>query len=122
MENYKEAFQYAEEHSLLKDGKFDSGHIRRKIMDTCHPKWFRDCISCHGEQYSSLSQFPEGVVMRVCRDGDDQTLQVGQVIYKGKNNADWVLNCAGIYASWLDESDANRALVGACFEDVCIAR
>lgn len=116
MENYKQAFLYAEEHSLLKDGKFDSNYIRQQIMDTYHPKWFRDYVSCQGESFSSLSSFPEGVVLRVCRDGVDQTLQVGQMIYKGKNCEKWVLNCGGKYSGWLEEVDADKALAGACFE------
>jgi len=118
MENItKEAFEYALKHELLRDGELDKTYVRQKAINLHLPKWFRDLISEDGKCFASLSQFPTGVVMRVCRDGEDQTLQVGQLVYRGTNADEReVLNCISRYGGWLEEDVADIALKGAEFE------
>ena len=116
-------YQYAEKHRLLIGDKFSPAYIRevleRKGRKLRVPKYFYEAISCDGLHFNCLSDFPRNKKLRVCRNSNDGTSRIGDLVWRS-NDAPGT--CDGINfaqdAACLDAEFCNQALQGAMFEEL----
>lgn len=111
-------FDYASKHGLLDMGSFFHEPARRKLSHKKNyrktPKYMRDACSCDGMQFDSLSEFPKGKVLRVCREGKNKDFLVGDIVWRSKKGIDGI----NFYqeAGCLDAEFCDEALKGVHFE------
>lgn len=117
----KRAYDYAQKHFGLHFGNFDPDTLRQQVEASPKvfsiPKYFRSAISCEGQTFTCLQDFPINTPMRVCHDGKDGALLVGMVCWR-KEPASSELDGITIWkgASCLDTETCSYVLRGAMFE------
>ena len=117
----KRAFDYASKRFVFYGGKFSAEEIRRQLDEINKvfklPKYFREAISCDGQKFGELEDFPAGIPMRACRDGKDGTLTVGMICWRevlnDESHEELCICKSGIH---LDAESCRKAFDGAMFE------
>lgn len=118
----KRVYTYADTHGFLQGITFDALSIRTKLESPGHrrkaPAYFRKGVSCAGLSFRCLSEVPVGEVLRVCRDSEDGTFQVGALVWRSAKPSGGLDGLNFIQdAACLDEEFCSEALVGAMFEE-----
>ena len=117
----KRAYDYASKRFVFYGGRFSADDIRSQLDGSNKvfklPKYFRKAISCDGQKFGELEDFPAGIPMRVCRDSKDGTLTVGMICWRE------ILNDESYESLWicksgicLDAESCKKAFDGAMFE------
>ena len=118
------AYAYAQKAGLLGRGSrpfFDTLELRtaleRPKVARSAPKYFRAAVSCKGLSFSSLDDFPRGIVLRVCHDSANGEFIVGELVWRdtapmvGGDGLNIVQGAGSI-----DVGEATENLKGAQFE------
>lgn len=81
-------YAYAAKNDMLFRGCFEPLEVRTIFEKIGRkkkvPQYFRDAIAADGMTFSSLDQFPVETFLRVCRDSNDGTFMVGDVVWRSK--------------------------------------
>ncbi len=82
------------------------------------PASFLKAMSHEGSRFSSLAEFPRGVLLRVCHNSSDGTFRVGDIVWRDKDPLPSGLDGINFWreSACLDAEFCDAALVGAQFE------
>ena len=117
----KRVYDYAVKHGFLDCCVLNFSAARAKLERMSRkkkvPKYFRDAISCDGLTFSSLHEFPCNQMLRVCRDSNDGTFQVGDLVWRSTPKKGFPDGINFVKeAGCLDGEYCSDALKGAMFE------
>ena len=114
-------FEYAKKNDMLVGGVWMARDIIKALENPVQyrkaPKYLRAAVALDGMQFSSLSEFPAGEVLRCVRDSKDHSFRVGALVWRSQPRPGYP---DGINIrqenGCMDAEFCDAALQGACFE------
>lgn len=114
-------YRYAEKHDLLNGDTFQPETARKRLEHVMAnrrgPKYFKEAISCDGQVFNTLADFPIGQVYRVCRGSNDGSFTVSDLVWRSPGK-DGIMDGINFIqeAGCLEPEFCDAALQGAMFE------